>query len=92
MVQAPDGPALILNFDLRKTGASMIQGMSGMVSTMALRLPRSVTWTMSACCRSDFDGAESAQTVVGLRRCGFALVTGKPGFTALLRVLGRNMR
>jgi hypothetical protein len=30
------------------------------------------------------DGAESAQTVLHLRRCGYSLVQGRPGFTALL--------
>jgi len=31
------------------------------------------------------DGAESAETVLGLRRCGFSLVEGQPGLTAVLR-------
>jgi hypothetical protein len=32
------------------------------------------------------DAAEGARTVVRLRRCGYALVEGRAGFTALLRV------
>jgi hypothetical protein len=36
------------------------------------------------------DAAESAQTIVGLRRCGYALIEGRPGFTALLRVAPRK--
>jgi hypothetical protein len=31
------------------------------------------------------DGSESAQTVLGLRRCGYSLVQGRAGFTAVLR-------
>jgi hypothetical protein len=31
------------------------------------------------------DGAESARTVVGLRRCGYSLIQGRPGLTALLQ-------
>ena len=38
------------------------------------------------------DAAESAQTVVDLRRCGYSLLAGKPGFTALLRVAGAKVR
>jgi hypothetical protein len=38
------------------------------------------------------DGAESAQTVVDLRRCGYPLVEGRKGFTALLRVASGNVR
>jgi hypothetical protein len=32
------------------------------------------------------DGLEGRETVIGLRRCGFALVQGRPGRTAVLRV------
>jgi hypothetical protein len=38
------------------------------------------------------DGAESAQTVVDLRGCGYSLLDGRPGFTALLRVPRGNVR
>jgi hypothetical protein len=38
------------------------------------------------------DAAESAQTVVDLRRCGYPLVEGRKGFTALLRVAPGNVR
>jgi hypothetical protein len=31
------------------------------------------------------DGAESAQTVLRLRRCGYSLEEGRPGFTAILQ-------
>jgi hypothetical protein len=31
------------------------------------------------------DGAESSSTVLSLRRCGFSVVQGRPGFTAVLR-------
>ena len=31
------------------------------------------------------DGAESAETVSKLRRCGYSLLEGRPGFTAVLR-------
>ena len=31
------------------------------------------------------DGAESAETMLGLRRCGYSLVEGRPGFTGVLR-------
>ena len=31
------------------------------------------------------DGAESAETMSSLRRCGYSLVEGKPGFTGVLR-------
>jgi hypothetical protein len=45
-----------------------------------------IRWTLV------LDAAESAQTVVALRRCGYALVEGQPGFTALLRVASRKER
>jgi hypothetical protein len=32
------------------------------------------------------DAAEGARTVVGLRNCGYSLLEGRPGFTALMRV------
>ena len=39
------------------------------------------------------DAAESARTIAGLRRCGYSLVVGRAGLTALLRVpSGRNTR
>ena len=34
------------------------------------------------------DGAESAQTVAGLRRCGYQLAQGRPGATAVIRAAG----
>jgi hypothetical protein len=32
------------------------------------------------------DAAEGARTVAGLRQCGYSLLEGRPGFTALMRV------
>lgn len=44
----------------RNTGASAIHGMLGMRSKIALRFAGSATMTMSPCCRSLFDGDDSA--------------------------------
>jgi len=38
------------------------------------------------------DAAEGARTVVDLRRCGYTLLDGRPGFTALLRVARGKLR
>src|SRR3984893_7126463 len=54
----------------RKTGASMIHGMSGMVATMPARMAMCVTMTMSHCCKSLLDGAESAQAQSSRNRSG----------------------
>ena len=45
----------------RNAGAVPIQGLSGIFAAIALRIAASRTTRMSLCCRSLFDGADSAQ-------------------------------